>query len=140
MLENYSNEYERKKAIIALLIQMSRSDQQEENIERLMIGSIANKIGLDSETIVEVAKHPERYRLQPPPAEQDRMTILYYLLFLMRSDGDIREEEEKLCYRAGLRLGFNEQLTGDMIRVIKAHPSGPIPPEAMLEVIRKYLN
>ena len=104
------------------------------------MGDIASQLGLLKEDIATIIENPEKFALKPPAAEEDRMRILYYLLFMMRVDGKIPPEEEKLCYKAGLRLGFNEQLTGDLIRVMKTYLEEDIPPEAMLDVVKKYLN
>lgn len=141
MFDNYQEERDRKKAIIALLIKMATVDQDLRKTEKNFILNIAEQIDLVPGEVIDIIESPERYAtLQAPASEQERMTILYYLLFLMRIDGEIHEKEEELCFKAGLRLGFNEQLTGDLIGVMKKHLTGPIPPETMLKEIRKYMN
>jgi len=140
MFENYENEYDRNRATIAMLIKMVTIDNKIDPIEKKFLGDIANQLGLLQEDIATIIENPEEFALKPPAAEEDRMRILYYLLFMMRVDGEIPPEEEKLCYKAGLRLGFNEQLTGDMIRIMKTHLDEDIPPEAMINVVKKYLN
>ena len=104
------------------------------------MNDVAESIGLDMFTVKEVLENPSNYRLESPPDEQERMTILYYLLFMMCVDGKIEPQEEKLIHEAGFRLGFNELLTADLIKVMKKYLTKDIPPEAMLEQIRKYLN
>ena len=59
---------------------------------------------------------------------------------MMRVDGQIKAREEKLIHEAGFRLGFNELLITDLIRVMKTYLKKDVPPEAMLEHIRKYMN
>jgi len=140
MFEDKTEDLERKKGIIAMLIKLANVDDQAIAIERRFIMDVAEQIGLGKADLAEVAKNPDDFELQPPEGEQERMNILYYLLFTMRVDGVIKEEEERLCYKAGLRLGFNEQLTADLIRVMKKYLNKDIPPEAMLNTIRKYLN
>jgi RAB protein geranylgeranyltransferase component A len=68
------------------------------------------------------------------------MTILYYLLFMMRVDGVIDQQEEQLVHEAGFRLGFNEKMVDDLIHVMKTYLNKEIPPEVMLQQIKKYLN
>ena len=140
MFENYENEYERNRATIAMLIKMVTIDNRIDPIEKKFLGEIAIQLGMIEEDISTIIENPEAFALKPPAAEEDRMRILYYLLFMMRVDGKIPPEEEKLCYKAGLRLGFNEQLTGDLIRVMKTYHDEEIPPEAMINVVKKYLN
>ncbi len=140
MFENYENEYDRNRATIAMLIKMVMIDNKIDPIEKKFLGNIAHQLGLLQEDITTIIENPEKFALKPPAGEEDRMRILYYLLFMMRVDGKIPPEEEKLCYKAGLRLGFNEQLTGDLIRIMKTYLGDEIPPEAMIDVVKKYLN
>ena len=101
---------------------------------------IANSIGIDSLSIDEIIQNPEAYPLKVPLNERERMTILYYLLFMMRVDGRIEKGEEKLIYTASFRLGFNEKLTEDLIGVMKTYLNKEIPPDLMLTLVKKYLN
>ena len=140
MFGNYENEYERNRATMAMLIKMVTIDKQIDPIEKKFLGDVAKQLGLVQEDIATIIENPEEFALKPPASEGERMRILYYLLFMMRVDGRIPPEEEKLCYKAGLKLGFNEQLTGDMIQLMKTHLNKEIPPEAMINVVKKYLN
>jgi hypothetical protein len=58
----------------------------------------------------------------------------------MDIDGNVKPEEEDLVKEFGLRLGFRMGLTTELINEIKRHATTKIPPEALLEHIRKYLN
>ena len=138
MFDEY--DIEQRKSIIALLFKLAKSDDSVSNIEKLYLRDIASSIGVDSFSIDEVIKNPEAYPLKTPLDERERMTILYYLLFMMRVDGRIEKGEEKLIYQASFRLGFNEKLTEDLIGVMKTYLNKEIPPEVMLKQIRKHLN
>ncbi len=140
MFGNYAEDIDRKKAVVAMLIQLANVDEGEAHVERRFIRDVAEQLGLKTSELQEVIDNPDGFPLKPPKEEQERMNILYYLLFTMRVDGVIKEEEERLCYKAGLRLGFNEHLTADLIRVMKTYLHEDIPTEAMLNAIRKYLN
>ena len=140
MFNDYENNIEQKKSIIALLYQMASSDHKISPIEKRYLNDIASNIGLDTFSVEEILKDPKKYRLETPPDEGRRMTILYYLLFMMRVDGKIKKREEKMIHEAGFRLGFNELLTADLIRVMKTYLKEDVPPEAMLKQIRKYMN
>ena len=140
MFDNYQNNAEQRKSIIALLYQMASSDKNISSIEKRYLNDIASNIGLDAFSVDEVLENPEKFQLATPPDEGQRMTILYYLLFMMRIDGRIQEREEKLIHEAGFRLGFNELLTSDLIGVMKTYLKDEIPPNAMLEQIKKYMN
>jgi len=138
MFEEY--DLAQRKSIIALLFKLAKSDDSVSNIEKLYLRDIANSIGIDSLSIDEIIQNPEAYPLKVPLNERERMTILYYLLFMMRVDGRIEKGEEKLIYTASVRLGFNEKLTEDLIGVMKTYLNKEIPPDLMLTLVKKYLN
>lgn len=140
MFNNYEKSIEDRKSIIAILYQMAKSDDDVANVELVYLIDVAKTIGLEPVDVEEVLNHPEDFPLAAPTDEGDRMTILYYLLFMMRVDGIIEPREEKLVYEAGFRLGFNEKLIEDLIHVMKTYLNKEIPPEVMLEQIRKHLN
>lgn len=138
MFEEY--DLEQRKSIIALLFKLAKSDNSVSNIEKLYLRDIANSIGVDAFSIDEILENPEAFPLKSPLDERERMTILYYLLFMMRVDGRIEKGEEKLIYESSFRLGFNEKLTEDLIGVMKTYLNKEIPPEVMLTQIKKHLN
>ncbi|MFK8004713.1 MAG: hypothetical protein AB8H03_00010 [Saprospiraceae bacterium] len=138
MFEEY--DIEQRKSIIALLFKLAKSDNSVSNIEKLYLRDIADSIGVDSFSIDEILENPEAYPLKVPLDERERMTILYYLLFMMRVDGRIEKGEEKLIYEASFRLGFNEKLTEDLIGVMKTYLHKEVPPSVMLTQIKKHLN
>lgn len=140
MFGNYQEELERRKAVIALLIKMSTADGRVDELEKNFVYGVAAQLELNRDDLVDVIKDPSQFDIQPPPPEQERMTILYYVLFTMTVDGEIHEAEEKMCYEVGLRLGFNEHQTGDLIRVMKKFLNKQIPPGVLLAEIKKHMN
>ena len=140
MLENYNQIRDRKKAILAMLIQMAGADEKLHDNEKQFIGDVAAQIDIFPGELEEIYSDSGSYILIPPRSEEDRMTILYYLLFTMRADGQIQRKEEELCFKAGLRLGFNHQLVSDLIAVMKAYLKKDIPPNALIDKVKKYLN
>ncbi len=140
MKNEFSLSKERKLEVVAMLIDMAGVDNKIESTESQYIAGVASQMGLNMEDISDVVKDPKAYEFKSPPNEHERMTILYYLLFLARADGVITKSEENLCYKAGLKLGFNHNLISDLIAVMKTYLHEDVPPGAMLEKVRKYLN
>ncbi len=140
MFQDFESKKNHHKSILSLLIDVAKSDKNIDGNENKFLAEIAARKGLNVEDANEVINNPDKYKFTPPPEEKDRMEIFYYVLFLMRTDGIIEEAEEKICYKIGLKLGFNEQLSGDLIGVMKTYLNDNVPPEAMLEMIKKYLN
>jgi uncharacterized tellurite resistance protein B-like protein len=129
-----------KKSIIAMLLRLQNADADRNIREFAYIHKVASHLGLSADEVVDIETNLKEYPLKPPSDEKERMTILYYLLFLMDIDGNVSREEEDLVKEFGLRLGFREGLTSELINEIKSYATTRIPPDALLEHIRKYLN
>lgn len=129
-----------KKSIVALLLRLQEADTEKHIREFAYIHKVAAHLGLSAEEVVDIERNLSSYPLKPPADEKERMTILYYLLFLMDIDGKVSREEEDLVKEFGLRLGFRMGLTTELINEIKRHATTRIPPNTLIEHIRKYLN
>lgn len=140
MFQEFQSQKDHHKSILSLLIEVAKSDNEVVGNENKFLAEVAARKGLSVEDANDVIRNPEKYQFVPPTEEKDRMEIFYYVLFLMRMDGVIAETEERIVYKIGLKLGFNEQLSEDLIGVMKTYLNENVPPEAMLEKIRKYLN
>ena len=131
---------ELKKSILALLLKLRSIDKDRDLHEMAYILKVANQLGLSEEDVLAVKSSLDSYPLNAPKNEQDRMTILYYLLFLMEIDGQITKSEEQFVQEFGFKLGFRTTLTTELIELIKEHANKKLPPEKMINQIRKYLN
>ncbi len=129
-----------RKSIIALLLRLQAADSDKSIREFAYIHKVAAHLGITAREVIQIEKDIDQYPLKPPSDEKERMTILYYLLFLMDIDGHVSPEEEELVKEFGLRLGFRMGLTSELINVIRNHATTRVPPEALLSQIRKYLN
>ena len=130
----------RKKGIIAYLIHMIAADGTIEKVERKFVLHVGRQLQLSPTLLDEVESNIDDYVGIAPPNEQDRMSILYYLLFAMAVDGKIHQKEEELCYQFGLKLGFRESMTRDLINVMKRFLNKELPQDALLNEIKKYMN
>ena len=129
-----------RKELIALLFKMVRSDHTIDQKEWAYILQVAETLGLDEGQVHEIFSNKEIYVLHPPKSERERMTILYYLLFLMKIDGHIDQREKDLIREYGFKLGFRTAMTDEMIVLIQDHAQKKFDTELMLDKIRKYSN
>lgn len=129
-----------KHNVVALMLSLSKVDNEVDELEYRFIVDMASKMGLSTEDVHRINSNIDDYELVPPKDEMERMNILYQLLFLMKIDGAIRDEEVKMVQRVGFKLGFRQTLTQDLIEVIRNHIREQVPVAQMLDNIRKYLN
>lgn len=131
---------EQKRSIIAMLLRLQSTDDEKHLQEFAYIHRVAEHLGLTEEDVLSVERALDDYPLNPPSDEKERMTILYYLLFLMEVDGEISRKEEQLVEHFGMLLGFRIELTRELIAVVKSYSNKSIPPGEMLGQIKKFLN
>lgn len=129
-----------KQFIFSLLVKQAAAEGNTSEAEENFLRETAKSLGLDNNMVHSIKNDPDAFRIAPPPDERTRMTILYYLLFMMRADGEIRPEEEKLCYEVGFRLGFRMEMINNLIGVMRQYLRQQLPPDAMLERIKPYLS
>jgi len=122
--------------IIRLLLRLAKSDGNVEAEEKQFIFQAADALNINLDDIDTDENKPIVF----PKTEQERMTVLYYLLFMMNADGKITQQEIEFVKRIGFRLGFRSRLVEDMMSTISQYPGQRIPPEALLNNIKKYLN
>jgi hypothetical protein len=126
--------------IVTLLVKQAQSDHEFSAIEKKYLAYAGHSLGLSDAEIAAVRLNPEKYVIAPPPDESKRMTMLYFLLFMLRADGQVGAGEEQFCHHMGFRLGFRPEMVSNLIGVMKEFLRNDIPPNAMLEKVKPYLN
>ena len=127
-------------AVISMFLRMMDADGHKDRKEYLYILRVAYEMGMTPEDIAALTPEDLTRKGRMPESEKDRMTILYYLLFMMDMNGIITAEEETLIREFGYLLGFRIELVADLITVIKSHHANGSPTDELLDTIRTYLN
>jgi hypothetical protein len=115
-------------------------DGHKDRREYVYILKVAYEMGMTQEDIASLTPDMIMHEQKLPADEKERMMILYYLLFMMKTDGIVTEDEELLVKDLGYHLGFRIDLVTDLVQVIKSYENMPSPSDALLDSIRKYLN
>ncbi|RLD24899.1 MAG: hypothetical protein DRI71_01225 [Bacteroidetes bacterium] len=131
---------DQKQTHILTLLMLAEADDKDHVNEIRFINNVAGRIGLSVSDVHEIDKHPERLNFSLPESEADRMTVLFDLLFLMKIDGEVAEEEKELVRELGVRLGFRILMIEEFIQTMAKYVGKEVPPSALLDIIRKYMN
>ena len=126
--------------LISILIRLSKSDNHFDEFEFGYIVNVGKHLKVPSHIIESLVKDPFVDEIQIPKSEQDRMTILYYLLFLMKIDQNIKDEEKDMIQHYGFKLGFPRAMINDFIHLMEEYKESKVPISQMLEIIKKYKN
>lgn len=129
-----------RSAVIYMLLKLMAADGHRDRAEFLYILNVAFEMGMTQEDIANLT--PEDLMAGPnlPESERERMIILYYLLFMMKTDGSVTKDEENLVKDLGHHLGFRIEMVADLIQVIKSNHQKGSPSEELIDKIRTYLN
>jgi len=133
-------EFALKRYIISLLVKQAQSDGDFTNFEKKYLVYAARSLHLSDKEVAAIRHAPEDYLIDPPFDESKRMTILYFLLFMMKADQKVEAEEEVLCYQIGFQMGFRQEMISDLIQMMKQYLMEDVPPDGMLERVKHYLN
>lgn len=131
---------EKNKVVLKLLVHMSSVDHAMNEDEFLYLVHFCKSSGIDISLVREYLTLDTDLKEILPSSEEERMNILYHLLFTMNADNHIHEDEEKMIYTLALRLGYSEGMTREFIDVMKNHTLDTIPLESLLDILRKYNN
>ncbi len=126
--------------LLHILYNLCVSDGDISREEVSFISGIAKEIGAGHLSLDEIKNLKLGLSPEYPKEERDRMTILYYLLFLMKADKHIAEEEKKTIQHFGFKLGFSELLVDEMIEIIENNKNSKVPPDELLQIIIRHNN
>jgi len=131
-------EHNKQRLIIKLLHQLSEQDAQVSDFELQFIAHVQKIFGWDINELNQVGNL--EVPLELSKTEQERMNVIYYLLFMLNSDGNIDDREIRFIKKVGFMLGFRSRLIEDMLACITENPEEKIAPEKLIDKIRKYMN
>jgi len=136
----FEEELAMKSYIVALLVKQAAADGNMAKEESSYLHYAANTLEVEEDELKHIISSPDSFYISPPPDEDKRLTILYYLLFMMKADNHIDEKEERLCFQVGFQMGFRQEMVTNLIGVMKTYLIQQIPPTAMIDKIKPYLN
>lgn len=129
----------KKENIIAIAASLSKVDGSVDALELIYLLKLGFSMGVSDERVREIMSL-ENPKMHVPASEQERMTIFYYLVFLIKADKRIDPREEELLHHYGLKLGFNHLMIENVIRILKKNAAVKLDPNVLLNEIKKYLN
>lgn len=116
------------------------ADGHRDKAEYIYILKVAFEMGMTPEDIAAISAEDLLAPAKFPESERDRMIILYYLLFMMKTDGAVSPDEEHIVKELGYHLGFRIEMVSDLIHVIKTYEQSTSPSDDLMDKIRPYLN
>lgn len=122
-----------QESLIVLLYQLAQADNEFHEKEKVFIQNVMLKFP---------QHNPDNFTedIHIPESEEHRMTMLYYLFFMIKSDFEITKSEEAFVSKVAVKLGFRQEMVNRMLEVFKKHINKIIPPEELINIIKSYHN
>lgn len=133
-------ELNKKKTHLLMLLMLAEADDHDHELELVFINKVASRLGVSDEEVTRIDKNPQTVTFIIPKMEHERMEILYDLLFLMKFDQHVDDDEIDLIHRLAFRMGFRPTMTQEMIEVMKQYIGELVPKDSLLSIIKKYMN
>ncbi len=130
----------RSEEVLSALIKLSKADNYFDEFEFTYLLKVGKHLGIEDNRVEHLIKNVDITQLTIPQKEEDRMTIIYYMLFLMKVDTIIREEEVEVIHHYGFKLGFSAAMIDEFIALMEKNKFRKVATDDMLDIIKKYQN
>lgn len=127
--------------VLKVLIQLSKADNYFHEFEFSYLLKVGRHLEIEDERVEILIQRTDPSGIQViPQKEEDRMVIIYYMLFLMKIDNKITVEEKELVHHYGFKLGFSAPMIDEFILIMEKNKNKRVETSKMLTILRKYQN
>jgi uncharacterized tellurite resistance protein B-like protein len=123
-----------------VLINLAASDSKVAEKEAKVIHMIGKANGLSKEEIEKMMKSPQPIGDLSTLTEDQKFENLYYLIQLMKSDGQVFKSEIHFCEQIAERLGYKKGVVGDLSARIYSDPTITADRKMLMDRASKFLK
>lgn len=129
-----------KKAELNVLINLAASDQNVAEKESKLIHNIGKANGISTEEINQMLKNPKPINNLGSLTDDEKFTHLYYLIQLMKMDGQVFRSEVVFCEQIAEKLGYKKAVVGEISQHVYSDPSITADRDMIKKKAEKYLK
>ena len=104
-----SHEKKQMKSQVLDLIRMALADGVMDEKEMKFITDFARRFGITPDEIHVIMRRPEEFIFNSPENRQEAIERMFNMVGAMLADGEIHEDEMKLCRFYAISMGFNKE-------------------------------
>jgi len=123
-----------------ILINLAASDNSVAEKEAKTIRVIGKANGIPAEEIDQMLKSPKPIGNLSTYTEDQKFEVLYYLIQLMKSDGQVFKSEINFCEAIAVKLGYKKGVVGDLSSRIYSDPSITSDRKMLMDRAHKFLK
>lgn len=123
-----------------ILINLAASDSKIDEKEAKTIKVIGKANGIPEAEIDTMIKNPKPIGNLTTLTEDQKFESLYYLIQLMKSDGQVFKSEISFCENIADKLGYRKGVVADLSSRIYSDPSITTDRKLLMDRARKFLK
>lgn len=127
-----------KLSLLSELIKLAKTDQNMRTAEFEFLYAIAKQLGVRDEDFKRL--FDEYIEFTPPKNEMDRIVQFQRLVLMMNVDQKVTEDEIAHVRQIGIRMGLAPRATDEVLKSMKEHPNGMLPPEKLISIFKTFHN
>lgn len=129
-----------KKAELNVLINLAASDKNVADRESKLIHLIGKANGLSVEEIDTMLQNPKPIGNIDTLTPEEKFEHLYYLIQLMKMDGQVFRSEIIFCEQIADRLGYKKGVVGELSQHIYSDPTITADRDMLIKKAEKFLR
>lgn len=128
------------KAELNILIHLAASDSQIAERESKLIKMIGQANGLTKEEVQELIENPKPIADLSAMTNDEKFEHLYYLIQMMKMDGQVFKSEILFCETIAEKLGYKKSVVGELSAHIYSDPSITSDRQMLRKKAEKYIR
>ncbi len=112
-----------KKAELNVLINLAASDSNVADKEAKLIHTIGKANGISVDEINKMLQNPQPITNLSSLTQDQKFEHLYYLIQLMKMDGQVFRSEVVFCEQIAEKLGYKKSVVGEISQHVYSDPS-----------------
>ena len=129
-----------KKAELNVLINLAASDSRIEEKESKLIHMVGKANGLTTEEVQELINKPKPIGDLNAMTNDEKFEHLYYLIQMMKMDGQVFRSEIIFCESIAEKLGYKKSVVGELSQHIYSDPSITADRNMLRQKAEKYIR
>ena len=129
-----------KKAELNVLINLAASDNNVAEKEAKLIHMIGKANGISTDEINQMMKNPKPIAGLSNLTSDEKFTHLYYLIQLMKMDGQVFRSEIVFCEQIAEKLGYKKAVVAEISQHVYSDPSITADREMIKKKADKFLK
>lgn len=129
-----------KKTELNVLINLAASDKNVSDKESKLIHAIGKANGISADEIKEMLQNPKPINNLSVLTNDEKFEHLYYLIQLMKMDGQVFRSEVVFCEQIAEKLGYKKAVVGEISQHVYSDPSITSDREMIKKKAEKFLK